>query len=203
MRDVWFCLGSGPSQCREDIDAIRGRGTVVAINNQVFDAPWADILFTADRSWFEWYGNPWKSPDTAAILSSFRGERVSSDRGAQKYGFKIVRKENGEGLGRKGAVRTGCNSGYQVINLGFLRGFRTVVLTGFDMQHTEGRHHNHADHPQSLGNFAVGMPALCQRKFPRLAEDLHREGVRVINCSRETALTCFERMPLSKALAVL
>jgi len=29
--------------------------------------------------------------------------------------------------------------------------------------------------------------------YPHLAYDLKRESVQVINCSRDTALTCFER----------
>ncbi len=112
----------------------------------------------------------------------------------------------GEGLGRT-TIRSGSNGGYQAINLVYLLGNRfgapTIVLLGYDMQHTGGRHHNHEDHPPPLGNFSVGMPELCRRRMAYLAADLKREGVRIINCSRETALTCFERMPLSKVLAAL
>lgn len=40
--------------------------------------------------------------------------------------------------------------------------------------------------------------SLWQDRFPALARDLAAEGVRVINASRETALTCFERMALER-----
>jgi len=43
---------------------------------------------------------------------------------------------------------------------------------------------------------------MWQAKFPQLAVDLQTEGVRVINASRETALTCFERMTLEEAIKV-
>ena len=199
--DVWFCLASGPSQCQEDIDAVRGRGRVVAINSQIFDAPWADMLFFSDHSWIKYYGDPDRSPRTAQVLKRYRGELWSTDSNSVDYGATYIEREEGEGLGRKG-IRTGCNSGYQVLNLLWLKkSAKTIVLLGYDMQHTGGKHHNHADHPQPLGNFAQGMPSLCQRKFPALAADLQAEGVRVINCTRDTALRCFERMPLSKALS--
>jgi hypothetical protein len=43
---------------------------------------------------------------------------------------------------------------------------------------------------------------MWQAKFPQLAVDLQAEGVRVINASRQTALTCFERMTLEEAIKV-
>lgn len=198
---VWFCLASGPSQCQEDIDAVRGHGTVVAINNQLLAAPWADILFSCDSSWWEHYSDPAKEPEFALALRTFQGEKLSSDAKAKKCGAMFIPREDGIGLGRK-AIRTGSNSGYQVINLAWMRGARTIVLLGYDMGWTpEGKRHNHKDHPAPLGNF--GLPDMCARAFPPLANDLKAEGVRIINCSRRTALRCFERMSLSQALATI
>jgi hypothetical protein len=89
----------------------------------------------------------------------------------------------------------------QALNLSWHRGARTVLLLGYDMQHTGGKAHCHADHPRPLGNFAPEMARLCATKFDAIASDLKNECVRVINCTRETALRCFERMPLAEALA--
>jgi hypothetical protein len=44
------------------------------------------------------------------------------------------------------------------------------------------------------------MPGTCAQKFDALARDLRAEGMRVINATWETALRCFERMPLADAL---
>ena len=186
----------------DDIEAVRAfrrdhGAVVVAINNQVFAAPWADILYSCDSSWWGYYGDPEKSPDTARALSEFAGERISIDPHSVRYGVKVMRRETGDGLGRIG-LRTGNNSGYQVLNLAWHRGAHCVILLGYDMQHTGGKTHNHGDHPRPLGNF--GLPAMCARKFDALASDLKNEGVRVINATRETALRCFERMPLADAL---
>jgi hypothetical protein len=200
----WIILASGPSQCAEDIDAVRQYrrdhgAVVVAVNNQVFAAPWTDVLYACDAAWWSHYGCKTKSPDTAQALREFVGEKVSIDAHALRYGVTIMRRENGGGLGRNG-LRTGNNSGYQAINLAWHRGARCVILMGYDMQHTGGKTHSHADHPRPLGNFR--QPDACKRPFDALASDLKNEGVRVINATRETALRCFERMPLADALSV-
>lgn len=189
--DVWFILASGPSQCQTDIDAVRGRGKVIAINNQVFAAPWADMLYSCDASW-------WKHYDV-----QFDGERVSSDVHAKPYVHSVIPREAGDGMGVHG-VRTGINSGYQAIQIAVWRGAKTIVLLGFDMQHgPNGEHHNHPDHPKHMGNFNRGVPETCAKKFPALAKDVAALGVRVVNCTRVTALKCFERMPLATFLASL
>lgn len=198
---VWFCLASGPSQNQADIDAVRGRGTVVAINNQLLAAPWADIFYSCDSSWFEHYTNIAKEPKMARAYMAFRGEKFSIDPKSAAYGATVLKKESGGGLGAH-AIRTGHNSGYQVLNLAAHRGAKTVVLLGYDMGYGPGgSRHNHGDHPKGLGNF--GQPAMCVAAFPALARDLAAAGVNVVNCSRETALRCFKRMPLSQLLAAL
>lgn len=198
---VFFVLASGPSMAQADVDAVRGRGHVIAINNQVFAAPWAEIHYVADASWFEAYADRYNALD-------FKGERFCASIGGLKFKARRLMLEGGEGLGRK-VIRSGNNSGYQAINFAYLRGARTIVILGLDMQYgPNGEKHNHPDHGKTpagvqLGNFNRGMPELCIPKFAALARDLRAEGVRVINSSRRTALTVFERMPLSDALAVI
>lgn len=188
---VWIFLASGPSQHASDIELvrkIREHVTVVAINNQIFAAPWADILYTCDSSWLRHYDD--------RIQSTAR--RISPDVPAAQFGARVIAMEAGDGLGRS-AIRSGNNSGYQALNYGFLCGMRHAILLGYDMKWSaDGKRHNHADHPSPLGNF--GVPTMCQRKFPALAKDLAAEGVSVINASRETALDCFPRAPLRVAL---
>lgn len=61
--------------------------------------------------------------------------------------------------------------------------------------HWFGQHENGLTNQQPF--------ALWQARFPALAKDLSREGVRVINASRETALRCFDRAPIEVAAAEL
>lgn len=187
---VWFCLASGPSMCREDAEAVRGRGKVIATGNTGELAPFADVLYSADAAWWQQYG---------ARHDRFSGRRAALAQDGLPEGVEGLRYRDEPGLGLR-VLHSGCNSGYQAINLAYLEGAETIVLLGYDMQHTGGKHHWHADHPRPLGNFNPGMPELCRPKFTPLSRDLAMRGVRVVNCSRATALTCFERMPLAEFL---
>jgi hypothetical protein len=40
----------------------------------------------------------------------------------------------------------------------------------------------------------------CLRLFPTIVAPLQNRQIDVVNCSRQTALTCFPRVPLEEAL---
>ena len=91
-------------------------------------------------------------------------------------------------------IHEGGNSGYQAMNLAFNAGAKRIVLLGFDMQRTGDKAHWFGNHP---GSMQVPSPyADWLKKFEPLAADLTAQGVEVFNCTRETALTCFKRVPL-------
>lgn len=92
-------------------------------------------------------------------------------------------------------IHQGGNSGYQAINLAYLWGAKQIVLLGLDCSPSkDGKAHWFGQHGPQL---TQRQPfALWQDKFPALAQDLAREGVAVLNASRETALGCFERVKL-------
>lgn len=187
---TWFLLASGPSMSQADADAVRGRGVVVAINNTIRLAPWADILYAGDSTWWKQYG---------PAVRGFQGRRVGLSLPGQHRSVEQLTFRMGAGLGLR-RINHGNNSGYQAINFAYLEGARRIVLLGYDMQHFEGRHHWHEDHPSDMGNFNPGMPELCLPKFTPLAADLTERGVEVINATRRTALTCFKRLPLADVL---
>jgi hypothetical protein len=181
---MWFILASGPSMCRADAEAVRGHGRVIAINNTVQLAPFADVLYSCDPSWWLAY---------TALHENFAGKKIGLNHPLQPEGVERLDYANEPGLG-KTLVHTGNNSGYQAINYAYLQGAKTIVLLGYDMS----AGHWHAPHPTPLGNFAIAD--LCRPQFTQLAHELRVAGVRVVNCSRSTTLKCFERMPLEALL---
>lgn len=125
----------------------------------------------------------------------FHGERwtVSYDphhlKVPERFGLRTVDGEDGDGLGKK-RIRYGGTSGYQAVNLAYLWGARRILLLGYDY-HTTERSHFFGDHPGILNaktNYGQFVPP-----FKQLAADLKAEGVEVINCTRMTALRCFQR----------
>lgn len=104
---------------------------------------------------------------------------------------------NKPGLG-KDRLHTGGNSGYQAVNLAYLLGASRICLLGYDMQPTGGKTHWHGDH-KKLSNPTPGSYKRWRQHFTRLHQDLVAEGVELINCTRETALTV-PRMELEQCL---
>lgn len=72
------------------------------------------------------------------------------------------------------------------------------VLLGFDMQRTGGKSHCNGDHKGGLPNLG-DLPDWC-RRMGELSVDLRRLGIEILNATRITALTCFERVTLEDAL---
>lgn len=95
-------------------------------------------------------------------------------------------------------IHFGGNSGYQAINLAFLFGITRVILVGFDMKKDGSKVHFFGNHPYHLKNGGPTETTISQwvNNFIKLAADLREEGVEVINATRETALTCFNRQNL-------
>lgn len=100
---------------------------------------------------------------------------------------------------RPGRIHTGLNSGYQAIGLAFMWGAARIILLGYDMQRgPRGESHHHGDHEGGLPN--LGTMHEWTRRMVQLGIDLRTCGIDVINATRRTAINCFERMPIERAL---
>lgn len=184
------CLATGPSLCAEDVDFCRDRAPVVAINDAVRLAPWADCLYACDRRWWE------RHPETA----TFAGLKYGLRQVPSRPDVQLLDQGPDRGLSTDpSVVHTGKNSGYQAINVAVHLGATRILLLGYDMQAAiGGPAHFFGNHPWG------GVPAafdLFRTLFETIVAPLKAIGVTVINCTRETALTCFPRQPLREALA--
>jgi len=141
----------------------------------------------------------WWNVHLKNVHNIFKGKKYYKVRNAheRKYaadnGLTPIEGRDGQGLGRNGVIHFGSNSGYQAINLAYLlateQGYHPrILLLGYDMQSTGGKAHWFGDHPKGLsqGNYQSFVP-----RFDSIARDLQAEGVEVINCTRQTALTQF------------
>ena len=121
---------------------------------------------------------------------------------AEEFKLESIKAEYGRGLNKKPwTVNCGMNSGYQAINLAYHLGAKEIFLLGYDMQRTGGQSHFHGDHPKGWAN-GGDYSDWCKR-LAELAADLRVEGVRVVNCSRETALECFDRSTIDETIKCL
>jgi hypothetical protein len=186
------CLAPGPSLTVADVEAVRGRAVVVAINDAVRLAPWADVFYSSARVY-------WTPRDAhASLLDGFAGLKVrvcvDQDRtGIGVDGWIRLRNTGTDGFEEDpNGLRTYQNSGGAAINLAVHLGARRVVLLGYDMGPADGRHHFHETHAT---RHSSPYPLFRQR-IATMVAPLAAHGVEVVNCSRQTKLACFQQAAL-------
>jgi hypothetical protein len=195
------CVASGPSLTVEDVDAVRGRARVIVINRSIELAPWADVWYAADAKLWKWaYRGEGDWQAVKKIAGEFAGRKYAVTTESAKWpGVQVIGRAGSTGLSLDPAkLALGANSGYQAINLAVLLGASRILLLGYDMRlGKNSRQHWHPDHPMKMRS----PYQTFQAAYPTLVAPLKAAGVEVINCSRDTALTCFPRMPIADALA--
>lgn len=191
------CLATGPSLCADDVAYCKGRAKVIAIKDAAYLAPWADVIYGPGADRGRWW------PTHGPAISRLPGRRYTLDWRAAPWA-EVLRQGGTAGLSTDpGRLCTGFNAGYQALNLATLHGASTVVLLGYDMQTAaDGRTHYHGDHPwQKHSPWPADLFSYFLSAFASVVGVLERLGVRVLNCSRQTALTCFPQVPLTEALS--
>lgn len=197
-------IASGPSLKKQDVELCRGRGKVIAIKKCVELAPWADVVYGCDGPW-------WRSmvglPKFAGLKLAYEPTVCGPEWGIQRVEIpddpKFKREKINQMLFEKtGVVGSGKNSGFQALNLAAQFGAKRVILLGFDMQaaSSEACHWYGRNNWMQAGNPDNFSYHNWRRLLTAAAPDLAARGIDVINASRETALTCFRRLPIEQAL---
>ena len=178
------CLASGPSLTQEDVDLVRKwrdatPDSLVVVANTTFRiAPWADALFAMDARWWKTY--------YAEVREVFKGECFT------------VTQDQPDGVTRLKPFNSYRNSGAGCISLAADRGAEQIVMLGYDCMKDGDQTHWHGSHPAGMSD--ARTVSLWPVLFDRLASDMKRKGVGVVNASRRTALRCFERVDLRDSL---
>lgn len=210
MLDTWVVIGGGPSLTTEDVDFCRGKATVLVINDGYRMAPWADALYAADHRW--WISAPVGFDLPHIELSRCVKRRICCDPGTcEMFGVEYVSHLPGIGLGDDGIV-TGNMSGTSGINIAANEGAKRILLLGFDMRgkHWFGDHPDTVEIPTPHGEPRIEyMNTVTEDDFQYardelsvMAAELRVRGIEVINCSRDTSLTCFPRATIQESLSM-
>lgn len=179
------CIATGPSLTQDDVDFCNGRAAVYAVNDAYKIAPWADLLYAADGTWWDVHNG---APD-------FAGEKwtVNPD-AAEKYHLNYIAPKSKAWSTNKSYIATGGNSGFQAMNLARVRGASKIVLLGYDYGYTDKKHFFGDHHPLTDRHSDY---ALWIKLLNKAAVEI---DIPVVNCSRKTAITCFPRMTIQEAL---
>jgi hypothetical protein len=182
-------LAGGPSLTQSDVDLASGQ-VVIAINDCYQIAPWADYHYFCDSKWWLWHRDRQDYKD-------FEGVRITQDK-VDEPGVIRLKGQHKQGISESPEViNYGSNSGFQALNLAFLLGAKRILLLGYDMKVASGgANHWFGHHPDKI---VSNYPAWLSN-FSVAADQFKKLGIEVINCSSDSALTCFENMSLDAAL---
>jgi hypothetical protein len=185
-----LCGGESLKVQRHLVPELKGR--IIAVKHGVYLRPDADVLFMAGER---------PAEVLPPLLKAFNGKyAVVRGKGhpcLPDTVKRVMRPLVHDGLCDDPTLVSGYDAGTSAINLAYHFGAKEIVLLGYDM--VGGRWFNgviphYLPHPREA-DFRTHMEPL-----PLIAEDAKRKGVRIVNCSPISRVTCFERQPLEAML---
>lgn len=192
-------VASGPSLTDQQCDLIQQRRAadacrVIVVNDNYLRVPNADVLFAADRPW-------WKLHDRAIRERCPTIERWSCEPLTRDFGTHIWPAETGRGIAEpNGHIKRGSSSGFMSVGIAIKWGARHIVLVGMDCKASrDGKAHWFGDHPKKL------LPSpqpfrMWAEEFDSLAAPAAARGIRIVNCTIDSAIRLLPRSTLEVEL---
>ncbi len=184
-------LAGGPSLSTAQVRLVaiarlEDRCRVIAVNDTVFLAWWADWLHSSDLKWWQWH---------IQRVQHFKGVKTTVDPCVPSaWVTKKLSKTGKTGFDPSPENCRGNNSGYQAIHCAVHAGAKRILLLGFDMRGT----HWFGSHPDAVED---GRAETMAPHFATLTAPLKELGVEVFNCSGPgSLLDCFPKRELCEAL---
>lgn len=199
-------IGGGPSlTCAQvavvmDAHAV-GDVRVIAVNDAYLLSPFADVLYFADDRWHGWHSRKeqfkkFSGQKCSITLAEYATESEATP--LHDDSVHVLRRGTEWGLSRNPyIIHTGRNSGMQALNIAVLAGARRVLLLGIDCKPSSEKSHWFGSHPVQEPD---AVYVLYRMGFENAVNDLHDIGVNVVNCSPDSALTCFPKASIESLL---
>lgn len=188
---IGIIIGTGPSLTQEQLNQVSHLKKFGVNNAFEFDL---DVHLACNWQWWDVY---WDQ------IKDYRCDkwtpRIES---AEKYGINYIEERWADGLSTDPSyIHAHHGSGPQVVNLALHYGVKTMILIGWDMCYREKRHY-FGEYPKSLQHFPRVGPNGEMTGLIKEMETINPEdyGIEIINCSPESALTCFPLKSLSECL---
>jgi hypothetical protein len=177
------------------VERLRGRGAVLAINSAYKIAPFADMLYWADRSWV--YQHRFEIPKVwrGGLLVS-RTDPCSADVNAWPWPVHQLRHEPTWALSVDPAAVAGFCSGANAINIARHAGAAPTILLGFEGRSSGNWHNDHKAKPK-----VDPYPKHIVPSLKAMAAELARSGSMIVNCTPNSALSFFPYLPIDEVLA--
>lgn len=175
----------------------RGDIRVVAINDAIYPCWFADLGYACDNKWWEFHRGVPGFPGLKLRLKVVDEASGHDTNWCRHEDVRTVQSSGTQGFDpNPQRIRSGGNSGYQVLHLLAHLQVARIIAVGLDMN---GRGHWFGDHPQGVRTYGENFENRIP-EFEALAKVFRERGVRVVNCSPGSALRCFEVADLETTL---
>jgi hypothetical protein len=188
-----FIIATGPSLSKEDCDKIlkfKNKFKVIAINDAYTLFPEADLLYACDEKWWLHHEG----------VKNFKGKKCSMQPVYPHEEIVFVENLGVNGISTKpGHIYNGRNSSYQAMNIALQLGCKEVYFLGLDMGfRDESKTHFFGNHPKKIQRYSDYSVFI--KNFEIAAPLVAELGMKVFNCTKNSALKCFEYKPLEEVL---
>jgi len=185
-----FILGGGPSLNQINLDLIK-RQFVIGVNSAFRLGTWVDVCFFADNRFYGdniSYLEKWPNRIVSCAPKTLGHPKIEYLKRCQKHAICLER-------GKIGFPSKGANSGASAINLAIREGFKEIILLGFDMRVTEGKHNYHTHYRHRPNDKVYDR---FQAHFERIYKELN--GVEVLNATPGSKLKFFPKVGLHEVI---
>lgn len=185
-------IATGPSLCWQQIVAAEDwreqtGGALMGVNDAYRMCSTLDHLYAADRRWVEHHRS-----QCNLIKAKKWGSHSVAEMDAPEWTCVQVEHRKNISFDRE-ILHSGSNSGYQLINLAYLLGYRVLFLLGYD--HHSGGQHFFGQHPtremQIKSNYS---------RWVEHYDTIDAPDLTIVNCTPASSITAFPKMDLDDAL---
>lgn len=187
-----FIIGGGESL--EGFDFSRLKNELVIGVNRAYEKIDCTVMFAMDHTLYEWITTGALGQEAKRKFEDFKGFPVWLDSAGYSYpqGVFILSKlpTNKINYSMKDGIGGGTNSGFGALNLAACLGASPIYLLGFDMEGKDGRQAWwHDGYPEKQGDKVYETYI---SDFKKVAPELKKNDIQVINLNPESKLKCFE-----------
>lgn len=186
-----FIIGGGPSLKGFDFSKLDGELAIGV--NRAYEKIDCTVMYSMDDRFFDWARKGAFGEAALERFNSFCGYRVWAHfHGDVPEGYYGIRLGDAGGLPLSIAddFGHGNNSGYSALLLAYCLGANPIYLLGFDMKHDGRASHWHGGYPS--GGTEKTLDSF-RGPFERIAPELARAGVDVVNLNPDSALEAFRK----------
>jgi hypothetical protein len=213
-------VATGPSIDQNQIDVVKNIGVhCITVNNSYKLVPWSIAHISCNKNWWEYYT---KEKDLIELKHSGCELWTQHREIAESFGINYIKTihsgKNGNGLSKdRSYIHENHGSGPMAINLATHYGFKKIILIGHDLKYAkdyDGKKRNvgstprhfFGEYPKEMQHWAStrvveGVMTGYKEYYRSMLPDLNELKVKVLNCTPNSALDCFEKDELGRALS--